>query len=136
MIPRRRILLAVILVLGLSLATPTAGFSATTAERSVDVEVVDDQNAFLGFEKTTNTTENETTELEITVRNQFAPGISLSEVSVTIENSTVSLIEEEKLHPGEEVSRTFSEISCDASLFVEASGSGVSVDLEGSVDCT
>ncbi|MDR5674019.1 hypothetical protein RH858_12780 [Halalkaliarchaeum sp. AArc-GB] len=132
---RRWMLLSVILVLGLSLASATAGFSATAAERSVTVDIADDQTAFLGFEQTTNATANETTELEITVRNQFAPGIALSEVSVTIGNSSVSLLDDGPLYPGEETSQTFSAVSCDATLSVEASGSGVSVQLERSVDC-
>lgn len=135
MIRRRWLLLSVILVLGLSLASATAGFSATTAERSVTVDIADDQTAFLGFEQTTNATANETAELEVSVKNQFPPGIALSEVSVTIGNSSVSLLDGDPLYPGEETSWTFSAVSCNAPLTVEASGGGVSVQLERSVDC-
>ena len=52
MFPRRHVFLVVALLTATALATSGGAFSTTAAERGVDIEIADDRNAYVGFEKT------------------------------------------------------------------------------------
>lgn len=135
MIRRRHVLILVALITATALVTSSSAFSTTAAERGVDVEVAEDRNAYLGVEETPQDTKNETTDLVVTVTNQFPSGTSLTTVAVSINGTTVELSDQSPLNPGESANHTFENVSCSDSARIVASGGGVSVRLERTVDC-
>ncbi|WP_199058289.1 hypothetical protein [Halorubrum sp. C191] len=58
--------------------TGTAGYSAIQAERSVDVTVADDENAYLAVENTNDSIENGSTRGVLRVTNQFGQEVDLA----------------------------------------------------------
>lgn len=120
MIPARRLLLVVAVVVAGSLAVPTAGFSSVAADRSIEVAVVPDDSAYLGVQRTCN---NST--VRVGVANRLPTGTTL-DVDVAVGGTTEPI---DGLAPGESQNRTFDSFDADDRITVDASGSGVSVRL-------
>ncbi|TKX72910.1 hypothetical protein EXE46_15105 [Halorubrum sp. GN11_10-6_MGM] len=72
----RRLILALFVLA--TVITGTAGYSAIQAERSVDVTVADDGNAYLAVENQNNSVENGSTEGVLSVTNQFGREVELT----------------------------------------------------------
>ncbi|MFD1597850.1 hypothetical protein [Halobellus rarus] len=68
MIRRRHVLLVVALLTATALVTSSGAFSATAAERGVDIGVADDRDAYVGFEKTVQSDGNATVNVSVTRR--------------------------------------------------------------------
>lgn len=135
MMYRRQILLLVILVAGAALVTSTSGVSSVSADRDVQGKIAEDPSAYLGFEQTPTNTADGTTDLEVTVTNQFSSGTDLTVVKVTVNSTTVDLAESDPLESGESATCTFTTVPCDDPIMINASGNGVRVSLDRSVTC-
>lgn len=131
MIPGRTVILAVGLLVALGAVTGAGGLSSVAAERGVQVSVADDEDAYLGFEQTARRT-NGTTNLTVTVTNQFPSGVELSTVDVSVADRTANL---GSLDSGEAETITFEFVDCDSPITVEASGDGTAVHLDRIVTC-
>jgi len=133
---RMRALRALSLVLAFTAAVGlifgTAGFTALEADRGVNVTVVDDEDAYLGYEAETETGNNSTT-VTAEYHNQFSDELTLDvtvevdgedrkAVSVTLtEGAAERITVTESCSSGETVQFTFA---------ATGSGSGVDVSLE------
>jgi hypothetical protein len=111
------------------LATGTGGFSAMTADRGVEVAVVDDSEAFIGYESSCAGGD-----LSVTVTNRFDR--TVTESSVTVAGGTEQV---GSLDSGEASTVTFGveEIEPDGPVTVEVSRAGLSATLHRFVpdDC-
>jgi hypothetical protein len=76
------LLFAALLVVGTTLVG-TTGFTSASMDRSVEVAVVEDEYAFLGYEQAVETSNN-TTELTVTVTNQVPGDLTLDQVTVRV----------------------------------------------------
>lgn len=124
----RHLAVVCLVVASLALAVGAGGFSSAAADRSIEVAVVSDEEAFLGFEQTlsnTNTTTG-TTDVEVTITNQFAPGTTLETIEVTVDGRTARL---GPLHSGEKATEHFTDVDCGSTIHVDASDSDVEVDF-------
>lgn len=130
-----RLLLVAVLLASVVTVTATGGFSSATAERGVHVNVAEDPNAYLGIEQAPSETENDTTNLEVTVANQFPAGTDLTTVEVTINGTAVDFAEGNAVEPGDERTYTFGTVPCEGRITVEAQGEGVTVGLNRTVAC-
>jgi hypothetical protein len=128
------VLLAVGLFLSATVVS-TGGFSSMTSDRSVHVTVAGDGDAYLGFESSPTNTTNGTTDLEVTVANQFTGGTELSTVQVTVDGKTIDLVPNGPLPAGESETHTVQSVSCDGLVSVAATGPNVAVRLTRSVAC-
>lgn len=72
----KRLILALFVLA--TVITGTAGYSAIQAERSVDVTVADDENAYLAVENTNDSIENGSTRGVLRVTNQFGRDVDLA----------------------------------------------------------
>lgn len=133
MIRRRHVFVLVALLTATALVTSSSAFSATAADRDVNVEVAEDPSAYLGFEQTYNNSENATANVSVTVTNRFPTTTELTKVEVAVNGTSVDLA---PLAPGERTTHTFQSVSCGDRIGIEASGDGVDVRLERTVDCT
>lgn len=136
MIDRRQVVLVAALLASLALVSNTAAYSSVHADRGVQVQVVGDEDAYLGLQRTTTNASNGTADLEVTVSNQFAAGTDLTEIETTVGGTSVDLAGGGSIAPGESVSRTFANVSCDDVVSIAASGSGVRVSLNRGVPCS
>jgi len=116
--------LAVVLLLG------TGGFSAISADRGVSVAVTGNDDAYLGYETACH---NGT--LNITITNRFDE--TLTDGSVAVDGNETELPE---IKPSESATVTFDVSASDGQTIepgdpvtVEASGSGISVELDRTV---
>ncbi|WP_336135003.1 CARDB domain-containing protein [Natronomonas amylolytica] len=132
---RRPLLLLAALALVVSSVMSTGGVSSVSVDRGLDVAVVDDESAYLGFEQTPTNTSNATTNLEVTITNQYPAARGFTTVEVTIDETTVDLAADGTVAPGEETTHTFTSVPCGDRITVEAFGEGVSVRLNRSVAC-
>lgn len=127
---RRNELLLVGVAMAVALAlVGTSGMSVMTSERSVEVAVVDDNEAALGIDQTTTETGNETT-VDMNISNQFAGDTTLNTVIVQVDG------EEEDvgpLSPGD--FETVESIECDTDVTIDASGPGIDVSLMRTAEC-
>lgn len=136
MMHRYKALVFVAAISGLILVTSTSGYNSVM-ERPVDAEVAEDPAAYVGFEQRTNSRTNTSTDLEITITNNIGHGISLQSVFVNIGDKTTNAreVEGDHLDPNESLTFTFTNVSCGESITVVASGSGVHVSLNRTVNC-
>ena len=132
---RRELLLLVGVVAALSLTVGTTGVSSVSADRSIEIAVVDDQAAFLTFEQDPGNTTNGTTSLDVTVGNQYPAGTTLSHVRVSVDDETAARAEPRRLDAGARGTWTFSSVSCNGTISVEAEGAGVATSFERPVAC-
>lgn len=117
------------------LVLSTGGVSSILATHSVDVVTTGPQDAYLGVEQTLLQTKGNTTDLELTVTNQFPAGIVLTTVEVTTNGTTVDLTTRGRLEPGDNRTHTFRAVSCGETLIVESSSADTSVQINQSVSC-
>lgn len=127
----RPLLLVVALLLVVGAVTGSSGPSSMEANRDMGLTITDDDAANLGFEQTTETT-NETTNLSVWLTNQFSSDVTLQTVTVTIDGESAEL---GPLSPGENARADFHDVDCGSSITVEASGSDVEARLDRNVDC-
>ncbi len=132
---RRRLLVLAAAVLGLAAVTATGGFTSASVERSVQVQVADDENAYLGFEQNVTNVENGSADLEVRISNRFGTATDLATVEVTVDGTAVDLAGDGPIGPGETVDRTFRSVPCDDSISIAASGDGVAVRFDRIVSC-
>jgi len=78
-----RSLAVVLAVVALALSTGTDAFSASVNERSVQVSVVDDSNAIVGYETNDRTVKDGDTRTILTVTNRFSSQLTIDDVSVS-----------------------------------------------------
>ncbi|RLM89217.1 hypothetical protein D3D02_08810 [Halobellus sp. Atlit-38R] len=135
MIDRRQVVLVAALLASLALVSNTAAYSSVHADRGVQVQVVGDEDAYLGLQRTTTNASNGTADLDVTVSNQFAAGTDLTEIETSVDGTAVDLASGGSLAPGETSSHTFANVSCGDAVAIDASGSGVRVSLKRSVPC-
>jgi hypothetical protein len=136
MTSRRHGFLLIALIVGSALVVGTTSVSSVTMDRGLQLEVVEDQHAYLGFEQTPTNTENGITDLNVSITNQFQAGADLTTVEVTINGTTHDFGDSDGvLSPGETEKRTFASVPCGASITVRASGSDIRINLERLVDC-
>jgi hypothetical protein len=129
-----RVLLVSTLVVAVVVTVGTSAFSATTAERGVDISVADDEHALLGIERQVGTASNGTVNLSVTVTNRFA-GDTLTSVVVTVDGETRELAEADPVRPGEQAVASFAAVDCTTTIGVRASGPSTSVSLTRPVPC-
>lgn len=123
MIQRNEFLFLVVAMTVALALVGTSGVSSMAGDRSAAVSFVDDDEAALGIEQTTET-ENETT---IRITNQFAESIILETVTVNGEEIT-----DEPLVPGDSVSI---EVNCNEEVEIVVAGSEVKVSLTRTIEC-
>ncbi len=121
-----------LVVATLAVAVGTGGFSSAAADRSVEVAVVGDDDAYLGFQQFPVTT-NGTTNLTVTVSNRFPPGTTLDTVKISVNDKTRYV---DLLDSGEDESVSFEFVACDDTIYVEAVGGSVTVSFSRPVDCS
>ncbi|MEF8780376.1 MAG: hypothetical protein V5A46_06835 [Haloferacaceae archaeon] len=133
-------------LLGLLLLTfGTAGFSAVSADRGVDVSVVDDSEAYVGIETVGDEAYGDDRVKLLTVTNQFASDMEPLQVSVVdgsdaIEENSVKL-EDGSVGVGEDTNVTAEctmqreEGSVDLEITGEAGGASFDITRTIDVDC-
>jgi hypothetical protein len=119
----------------IALVTSTGGYSSVTAGRDVQVAVAPDHAAFLGYEQTRGPVTHGSTNVTVTVTNQFPSGTSLDRVVVCVPGECEYLTADGPLRPGENVTVRFEYLPCHSTIWVAAAGSGVSVRLSRPVTC-
>lgn len=129
----RSLLLVVALLVVVGVVTGTSGISSMGADRDIRVAIADDDSAYVGFNQTASGTTTGTTNLDLTLTNQFPSGVTLQGVTVTVDGETANL---GPLEPGESNTTEFDGVDCDSSIVVEASGDSVEVQLDREVDCS
>lgn len=129
---RRQPVLVAGVVAALVAVSGSAGFTSTAADRGVEVAVVDDDEAFLGVERTTVNETDGTANLSVTVTNRFPAGTTLDTVEVAVDGNTETRT---NVGTGVAVTVEFDSVDCDESLTVNAYGTGVEVSLDRPVDC-
>lgn len=140
-----RVALAAIVAVALSVAVGAGGFSAANADRSVTVDVVDDDDAYMALDYPSDarrlSVTDARTETVLTVRNQFTVTVDTT-VEATVDSSdglTVTLDEPtaEPIDPGESVPveatfdcRTNGTYAATISVDARVDGEGTSVSAE------
>lgn len=110
----------------------TGAVSSMSAERGMNVDVVEDERAYLGVDIETTTTENGTA-VNVTVSNQFPSGTTLD---VTVSHEGVTLYPgNHSLESGETRWATFENATCGETVRITASAGSVTVELERDVEC-
>lgn len=129
----RHRLVFLVVAAGMLLATVsgTGGLNSTETDRKIMVATTDDDTGYIGFAQSTEET-NQTTNLTMTVTNQFQSDVTLTNVSVTVGNESENI---GPLGPNEGDTIEFSAVDCDSSIAVYASGSGVEVQFSRDVAC-
>jgi len=133
---RRLVVLVAAALLAVAGTVGTGALSAVTADRAVTVDVADDENAYLGVALATNDTTNATANLTVSVTNQFPAGTQLTDVTVEANGEAAALAtDDDPLTVGETASITVQNATCGDTVALRASGDGVTVALERSIDC-
>lgn len=133
---RGRVLAAVAVLAALATVANTAGFTAASADRTMEVAVADDDSAYLGFEAVTTDTADGVTNVTISVTNRSPTGTTLDTVTVAVaDHEPVVLRPTGTLEPGETASEQFEDVPCGATVEVTADGDGAEVTLDRSVEC-
>lgn len=112
----------------------TAGIDSMEATRPLQVEVVSDDIAYLGFEQQVAEAADGRTNVTVEVRNQFPPGTVLTTVEVTVGERTTTA-GSGSLQPGSSVSVAFESVPCGAPITVEVYGPGVEYRIYRTVSC-
>jgi len=131
---RERLVLAA-LVVAIFFSMGTSSVSSVTADRPIEIAVADDSNAYMGFKQQPTRTQNGTTDLVVTVRNQYPSGTSFKTVSVTVHGREVSLSKNSPLEPGDTRTQKFNSIPCDSSITIMVSGTGINAEIQRTVSC-
>ncbi|MEA1930027.1 hypothetical protein [Halohasta litorea] len=131
---RQALLLATLGMVGVMMIG-ASGASSVTAERGVEMAVAGDNAAVVGFEQRAIHTANGTTELELTVRNQFGTEIELTAIEVGVGGTTEHLAENSPLEPGEHRTERFVGVSCTDEITVHVSGTDIDSRFDRPVQC-
>jgi len=112
----------------------TGGFEAVTADRGVDVTVVDDDHAYLGVDRSPNGTSNGTTNLTVTITNRLGSGTTLETVTLTatLDGASKRLY---SIQAGESKEAILRGVSCDGYVAIRATGESVAISLSREVTC-
>lgn len=125
----------VVIAAGIVVLATTAGtgaVSSMSADRAMNVNVVDDENAYLGVDAESIETEDGTV-VRVTVTNRFPDGTILD---ITVHHAGVTLSPDNHLlESGETEKVTFEKPDCQENVTIVASGNGVTVELDREVDC-
>lgn len=142
----RRIATVVFALALLTSVVATGAFSTTTADRGISVDVVDDDEAYVGYEPgeiyAVNTTNQTTTETLITVTNRFSSSVELADIDVDAHPALeiVVLDESGRIGAGESMDinagiRCNEEImSSDVAVSVSVDGEDVAAALDGDTE--
>jgi hypothetical protein len=139
----RRIAVVLFALAVLLTVSGTGAYSATSADRGLTVDVVDDDEAYVGYEPgeiyAVNTTNHTTTETLVTVTNRFSSPVELTDVDVdahpalmirVIEDSaTIESGDSVDLPAGIECDEEI--ISSDVEVSVSVDGDDVPATLDG-----
>lgn len=145
--PQRRVraLRALSLILAfaavLGLVFGTAGFTSMSADRGLDVNVTDDESAYLGYAPLTDTVDSNESTSVVEYQNRFNGDLDKFHINASLVNSsdtqvTIEAVDSpDYLHggTGESVDVTLHcpvEEEVDIRFEVDASGSGVSTSFE------
>lgn len=133
------------LVLAITAATllvfSSLGYAATTADRSADISVAGDQNAYVGYSTDDRTaTTGEEIEL-VTVTNSFSDEIEITNIHITGGASDVSISATtgQQISPGNSASVAGTVQHCEpgetaiVGVSVEATGTDVQTEIDGTV---
>lgn len=134
----RTLLVVAGLGIALSVTLGTSGMSATEADRPVEIAVVDDEHAYVGFEQEATEINDGTATLEITVTNQHPTGPPLRGSTVTVDGHTTELTkntQNSNIPPGQSRTRTFEGVSCGSSITINADGPNVKITVDRTVRC-
>lgn len=129
---RHALVLASVVFAIIALSTATSGFSVMQADRGTEVNVADDESAVLGFEQSTQPTDDGTVDCTVNVTNRFPTGDDLDALTVVVDDQSVEL---GPLDSGETNGTTFRSVACGDPITVMATLDGASVTLTRSVQC-
>jgi plastocyanin len=132
--------LALLLVASAGLVVGSSGFTNASADRSVSVQVVDDDRAFVGYQAHDRTVENGETVALVTVENRFDHPVQVTDVE--IEDGAITISNPMKpgpIHSGEsrDIRGTVectSGDSTDIELTVTVAGEAVTAQLSGDTE--
>lgn len=134
MISKQQAILLTAVVTVVAMTIGTSGASSVSAERGVDMAVAADRAAVVGFEQTALDTDDGTTDLELTVRNQFVSGTELTTVELSVDGTTRD-VAADPLEPGADTTATFSGVSCAKEVSVHVSGPDLDTRFRRPVRC-
>jgi hypothetical protein len=136
----RTLSLALLLVASAGLVVGSSGFTNASADRSVSVQVVDDDRAFVGYQADDRTVENGEAVALVTVENRFDHPVQVTDVE--IEDGDVAISNPTK--PGPIYSGDAGDIrgtvectpgdSTDIRLTVTVTGEAVTAQLSGDTE--
>jgi hypothetical protein len=116
-----------------AMSVGTGAFSSVEAERNVEVDVVEDENAYLGLEQVADSvTVGEKTDI-IKIQNQFASSLSLSVVPDEVDNEVSKIgVRDGNQEDDESDGEIVLSLGSEAHIFVECheSGDDISFTLE------
>jgi hypothetical protein len=135
MISTQQLLLITILIMASALLIGSTGASSVTVDRGVDMSVVADQQAMVGFEQVATQPDNGTTDVDVTVENQFASEIELTTVELGVDRRAVDVADPSPLTPGDRRTHTFVSVPCSEEITVHVSGTDVNTRFTRSVQC-
>jgi len=133
---RRRLLLLVTVAATITLVSSSSAFTSSTVDRHVQVQTAEDSAAFVGFEQNTSNSSDGTTDLTVTIRNQFPGDTTLSAVDVHVGEDNADLAADGPIPSGGTETVTFDNVSCEGDIEVEAAGTGLEVRFVRSVACS
>lgn len=130
-----RLGIAITLVAAALLVTASAGVSTVALERSVEVEVVDDDSAIVGFE-TNESVGNESPADALDVTNRAATTLEIDADAGSGSDSAVDVDAPEDVGPGETVTISVTgECDGDVELEVALVGDGIRIERTATLDC-
>jgi len=130
----RVVLVAALALCTLALVTNTAGTSSVAMDRGLRADVAPDEDAYLGFEQETATT-NGTTNLSVRVTNRLSTDVPLTRVRLTVDGERTALLGGDGLSPGESPSERVPSVDCGDRVVVSATAPDTRVVLERQVEC-
>jgi hypothetical protein len=131
----RRLLVVATLLLAVTVAANASGVASFEGDRSLVVDVTDDERGYVGFDQTTTNPSDGQTDLVVTVTNQFPTGTTLATVAVSVNGTTVVRPTTGTLAPGESVEASFASVPCGAAIAVEVGGTDVNAEFTRVVAC-
>ena len=129
----RTIVVAVALVSLVAMtATGTQSINSGELERGVGISVASDDDAYLGLSREVVTEDGQTLVLNVT--NSVSGGQSL-DVGVDVRDNGTTVTKTTTLLPGRPQQLEFTDVSCDATIDVVATGQAVRIELTRPVPC-
>lgn len=132
---RRELLVVAALCIALAFTVATSSVSSVEADRTVSIEVVDDQHAYLGVDQDIRQTANGTVNVNVAIQNQHPSETALRQATVTVDGTTAEMAENSRFKPGDSRSHTFNSVSCGSSITIEATGMNGKITIERTITC-